>query len=167
MRLFPRCALVLAFSLATGAVAAADGPLYLDSKLPVADDAGFSKELLADCPLQEEFSLTLQRNLRREGARFADGAVPTAKGRSLKVELVDASISGNGFIGHQQYMRLRGTLFQDGKKVAAFSDRAQFQDSGLTTACFEIRAALKAEAYYIGRWVRSPVDGQELKHFGE
>lgn len=147
--------------------AQADEPLYIARALPVAADSGFSRELLADCPLQQEFSLTLQRNLRREGATFADGPVPTPKGRSLQVELVDASISGNGFIGHQQYLRLRGALYQDGRKLAAFTDRAQFQDEGCTTACFEIRGALKAEAYYIGRWVRNPVDGQELKHFGE
>lgn len=160
--------IALAFVMALPAVAqATDDPLYLDSKLPVADDAGFSRELLADCPMQEEFALTLQRNLARAGATFAQSTVPVPKGRSLRVELVDASISGNGFIGHQQYMRLRGTLYQDGNKVASFSDRAQFQDQGFTTACFEIRAALKAEAYYIGRWVRNPVDRQELKHFGE
>jgi hypothetical protein len=142
-------------------------PLYIAPKLSVAKEADISPKLLAECPLQEDFSKMLLRALDSEGGTFSTGSLPRPKGRSLKVELADLSISGNGFIGHQQYMHLRGALYQDGRKVAAFTDRAQFQDQGFTTACYEIRMALRAETYYIGRWVRNPVDGQELKHFGE
>lgn len=142
-------------------------PLYIAPKLAVADDAGISADMLADCPLQADFSEVLQRALAKQDAVFADGRIPTAKGRSLKVELVDFAMNGNGFIGRQQYFRLKGTLYQDGKKIASFTDRAQFQGGGFATACHEIRMSLRAEAYYIGKWVKNPVDGQELKHFGE
>ena len=142
-------------------------PLYIAPKLIVADDAGISAEMLADCPLQEDFSQVLQRALSKQGGTFANGSIPTSKGRSLKVELVDFTMNGNGFIGRRQYYKLKGTLYQDGKKVASFTDRAQFQGGGFATACHEVRMSLRAEAYYIGKWVKNPVDGQELKHFGE
>lgn len=162
-----RSLLAAATLIALPASAIAAEPLYIASKLAVADDAGVSAEMLADCPLQEDFSQVLQRALRKQNASFADGPIPTAKGRSLKVELVDFAINGDGFIGRRQYYRLKGTLYEDGKKLASFSDRAQFQGGGLATACYEVRMSLRAEAYYISKWVQNPVDGQELKHFGE
>ena len=142
-------------------------PLYIAPKLAVASDSGISNEMLTDCPLQQDFAEVLQRALRKQGGTFADGNIPTAKGRSLKVELVDFAMDGNGFVGRRQYYKLKGTLYQDGKKVASFTDRAQFQGGGFATACHEVRMSLRAEAYYIGKWVKNPVDGQELKHFGE
>lgn len=163
--------IVLACSAAVSAPAAlAVEPLYIAPRLAVAKNAGISEALLAECPFPEDFSKTLLRALRKQGGTVADGPVPTPKGRSLHVELADLSIGGNGFIGHQQFMRLRGTLYQDGRKVASFNDRALFQSGGapiVTTACYDVRIALRAEAHYIGKWVKNPVDGQELKHFGE
>lgn len=159
--------IVLLSSVVRPSAASAAEPLQIAPRLAVTSDAGIDPKLLAECPFQEDFSNMLRRALKREDAAFTSASLPTRKGRSLKVQLADLSISGNGFIGHQQYMRLNGTLYQDGRKLASFTDRAQFQDQGFTSACYEIRMALRAETYYIGRWVRNPVDGQELKHFGE
>ena len=162
-----RSALIATALITLPASVMATDPLYLAPKLEVAKDSGISAEMLADCPLQQDFAEVLQRALSKQGGTLANGNVPTAKGRSLKVELVDFAMDGNGFIGRRQYYKLRGTLYQDGKKVASFTDRAQFQGGGFATACHEVRMSLRAEAYYIGKWVKNPVDGQEIKHFGE
>lgn len=162
-----RSALIATALITLPASVMATDPLYIAPKLEVAKDSGISAEMLADCPLQQDFAEVLQRALSKQGGTFANGNVPTAKGRSLKVELVDFAMDGNGFIGRRQYYKLRGTLYQDGKKVASFTDRAQFQGGGFATACHEVRMSLRAEAYYIGKWVKNPVDGQEIKHFGE
>ncbi len=162
-----RSALIATALITLPASVMATDPLYIAPKLEVAKDSGISAEMLADCPLQQDFAEVLQRALSKQGGTFANGNVPTAKGRSLKVELVDFAMDGNGFIGRRQYYKLKGTLYQDGKKVASFTDRAQFQGGGFATACHEVRMSLRAEAYYIGKWVKNPVDGQEIKHFGE
>lgn len=162
-----RSALIATALITLPASVMATDPLYIAPKLEVAKDSGISAEMLADCPLQQDFAEVLQRALSKQGGTLANGNVPTAKGRSLKVELVDFAMDGNGFIGRRQYYKLRGTLYQDGKKVASFTDRAQFQGGGFATACHEVRMSLRAEAYYIGKWVKNPVDGQEIKHFGE
>ena len=153
-------------ALAGPAAQAADGPLYIAPELAISPDAGITQKL-ANCPYPAQFSTTLSHTLAHQGATFTNDPLPTPSGRSLKVVLTDLVTSGNGFIGHQQYLKLRGTLYQDGKEVASFTDRAQFQDGGLETACHSIRMLMKAEAWYVGRWVKHPVDGQELKHFGE
>ena len=162
-----RSALIATALITLPASVMATDPLYIAPKLEVAKDSGISAEMLADCPLQQDFAEVLQRALSKQGGTLANGNVPTAKGRSLKVELVDFAMDGNGFIGRRQYYKLKGTLYQDGKKVASFTDRAQFQGGGFATACHEVRMSLRAEAYYIGKWVKNPVDGQEIKHFGE
>ena len=162
-----RSALIATALITLPASVMATDPLYIAPKLEVAKDSGISAEMLADCPLQQDFAEVLQRALSKQGGTLANGNVPAAKGRSLKVELVDFAMDGNGFIGRRQYYKLRGTLYQDGKKVASFTDRAQFQGGGFATACHEVRMSLRAEAYYIGKWVKNPVDGQEIKHFGE
>ncbi|SIR00415.1 hypothetical protein [Solilutibacter tolerans] len=162
-----RSALIATALITLPASVMATDPLYIAPKLEVAKDSGISAEMLADCPLQQDFAEVLQRALSKQGGTFANGNVPTAKGRSLKVELVDFAMDGNGFIGRRQYYKLKGTLYQDGKKVASFTDRAQFQGGGFATACHEVRMSLRAEAYYIGKWVKNPVDGEEIKHFGE
>ncbi len=141
-------------------------PLYLASQLEVDADAGVSKEL-GDCPYAREFSEVLQLALKRDGATFATGSVPTAKGRSLKVELVDFSLTGNGFIGHRMNMKFKGALYQDGSKVASFTDRTDFDGNGMITACAQVRTFMVGEASQVAKWVRKPVDGQELKRWGD
>ncbi len=158
--------IALATLMGLSSTALATDPIHIAPKLAVADDAGFEPGMLEDCPLQAEFSTYLRNNLGHGNATFTDAPLPTPEGRSLKVELTDFAISGNGFIGHRLYLRLRGTLYQDGKKVASFSDRAQFRGEW-NTDCYQVRTSLRAEAYYVGRWVRDPVDGQELEHMGE
>lgn len=161
------CRLVVLTLLACGAARAAEGPLYIPASIPIADGADINPEHLADCPLQKDFADTLHRSLRAFGPQQVEGALDTSrKGRVLQVEIQDLSNSGNGFIGWQTYIRLRGTLYQDGRKVAAFHDRAQVPGEW-TTACRQIRVALRGEAYYIRKWMEAPVDGAKLKHIGE
>lgn len=162
--------LLSGIAAAAPTAATAAEPVYVASTLAVAKDSGISEALMAECPFQDDFGKALLRSLKKQGGMPANGPVPTPKGRSLAVELVDMSIGGNGFIGREQFLRLRGTLYQDGRKVASFNDRAVFKSGGapfVTTACYDVRIALRAEAYYIGKWLKNPVDGAELKHMGE
>lgn len=159
---------ILGLLLASATASASDGPLYIASSIPFAADADVNPELVADCPLQKDFADTLQRSLRGFGAQQVSGPLDTArKGRVLQVEIVDLSNSGNGFIGHQTYIRLRGTLYQDGRKLASFFDKAQLSGGEFTSACFKVRSSLRGEAYYIRKWMENPVDGAKLKHIGE
>ena len=159
--LFP--ALLLALS---GAAHAA-GPLYLPASIPFAEGADIDPAMIADCPLQQDFAQTLARSLKAFDPQPVPGRLDTTrKGRVLAVEIVDLSNSGNGFIGYQTYIRLKGTLYEDGRKVASFFDKATMPGE-LTTVCRQLRVSLRAEAYYIGKWMENPVDGAKLKHIGE
>ena len=156
----------MAFAVALPCVASAKYPLYIAPKLEVAPNVK-TGENFADCPFQESFGEIMKRALRKENATFASGSVPTKTGRSLRVRMVGFEFSGNGFIGHDAGLAFEGTLYRDGKKEAAFTDRVRVKSQGLLTGCKQLRSNLDSEAFYIAKWVRKPVDGQELKRFGE
>ncbi len=159
--------LVSALLLALCASAHAAGPLYIPASIPFAEGADIDQAMIADCPLQQDFAQTLARSLKAFDPQPVSGTVDAKrKGRVLAVEIVDLSNSGNGFIGYQTYIRLKGTLYQDGKKVASFFDKATMPGD-LTTVCRQLRVSLRAEAYYIRKWMENPVDGAKLKHIGE
>ncbi len=148
-------------------IAHAAGPLYIPASIPFAEGADIDPTMIADCPLQQDFAQTLARSLKSFDPQPVPGKLDTRrKGRVLSVEIVDLSNSGNGFIGYQTYIRLKGTLYQDGKKVASFFDKANMPGD-LTTVCRQLRVSLRAEAYYIRKWMENPVDGAKLKHIGE
>lgn len=159
--------LALSLALAGPPALAGDGPLYIPATVPIAAEAGIDPALLDDCPLQQDFADTLERSLSAFNPQKVPGKLDTSrKGRVLAVEIVDLANSGNGFIGYQTYIRLRGTLYQDGRKVASFQDRAQVPGEWVT-ACRQVRVALRGEAYYIRKWMERPHDTPKLKHFGE
>jgi hypothetical protein len=158
--------LAVAALFASGSVSA-QAALYIPAEIPFAPDADVNPELTADCPIGKDFADTLNRSLRKFNPQQVAGPLDTKRdGRVLDVQIVDLSNSGNGFIGHHTYVRLKGTLYQDGKKVASFHDKATIPGEWVT-ACRQVRVALRGEAYYIRKWMEAPVDGAKLKHIGE
>lgn len=152
--------------LACGTAGAQDA-LYIPADIPFAPDADVNPDIVADCPIGKDFADTLNRSLRAFNPQQVAGKLDTGrKGRVLDVQIVDLSNSGNGFIGYQTYVRLKGTLYQDGRKVAAFFDKATIPGEW-TSVCRQVRVALRGEAYYIRKWMENPVDGAKLKHIGE
>ena len=164
LRIASGCCLFLSLG---SAAFAAEGPLYIPASVPIAEGADIDPALLGDCPLQQDFADTLRRSLSAFDPQPVSGPLDTGrKGRVLQVEIVDLANSGNGFIGYQTYIRLRGALYQDGRKVASFQDRAQVPGEWVT-GCRQVRVALRGEAYYIRKWVERPVDTPKLRHIGE
>ncbi|MFC0679568.1 hypothetical protein ACFFGH_17160 [Lysobacter korlensis] len=156
--------MVLAAALPS--LVSAKEPLHVAPKLEVAPGVQIN-EGLSDCPFRETFGEMLKLALHKENGMFAPGKVPTSAGRSLQVRLVGFSLTGNGFLGHDTQLQFEGALYQDGKKVAGFTDSVRFQTDTMITVCAQLRSNLDAEAIQIAKWVRKPVDGQELKRWGE
>lgn len=150
----------LALVLAAGPAVANDR-IRLETPIPLAEGHDINDEILSHCGIQEEFTRRLTRELRRvavaEPAPIADMA-----GRVLKVEIVDALWAGNWFIEHDQTIRVRGTLYQDGDHVAAFDGIMMGRGGGLTSGCFQMNSSFGALTWYIRRWLRNPVDGARI-----
>lgn len=156
----------LAAAVAVSPSAAAKEPLYVARVLEVAPGVRVNSGF-ADCPYRESFGEMLKLALHKEKGAYAPGKVPSPVGRSLRVRLVGFSFSGNSFLGHDATLRFEGTLYSDGKKVAGFTDDVRFRTDTMMTACAQLRTNLDAEAIQIAKWARKPVDGQELKRWGD
>jgi len=91
------------------------------------------------------------------------------KGQYLVVEIVDAISTGNAFLGHRKFTKIKGELFESGKRVASFT-AARFSGGGFFGAYKGSCSVLERTVDTLGRdvatWLRSPVDGVHLGDHG-
>lgn len=101
--------------------------------------------------------------LMRGKVQLVQGKLPTSgPGQVLQVEIVDVVSDGNAFLGQNQGIRLRGTLYRDGSKVASFVGQRTNQADNLLSACANLNSLAPNFARDISRWLKDPKDGAEL-----
>lgn len=161
--------LVVAAALCAGLA----GPALADtvrvaSRTPYAEDAEISSKIRTEC-------VQLQTQLPAFTAQFgkefgvsvalADGVSPQDGGRVLELEIYEAVSMGNAFIGHQKYSKVRGTLYQDGRKVASFKGMRNSMGGafgGYKGSCSVLGRTVKALGKDIAQWLGNPQDGAQL-----
>lgn len=154
-------AFVLALVFTAGSAAASDR-IRLQTPVPFAEGHQIDDEIISHCGVQEDFTTKLVRELRRV-ADAEPAPVTDMSGRVLKVEIVDATWAGNWFIGHDQTIRVHGTLYQDGEHVAAFEGVMSGRSTTMMdSACYSMKNSFHALTWYIRRWLRDPVDGAQI-----
>lgn len=141
--------------------ALAEQPLKIPNPVPLAAGSDVSDEMLQSCDIRQYFGEWLQRELRKSDPQPVSGPLDTSKGRALQVEIVDAMWAGNWFTGHQQWIKVRGTLYEDGRKVASFKGERNGRGD-LTTGCFNLRSLFGAMSYDIRKWLKKPQDGARI-----
>ena len=156
---------IAAFALAlvfTAGSAVASDRLRLETPIPFVEGHDIEDEIISHCGIQEDFTSALVRELRRV-ANAEQAPITDMGGRVLKVEIVDAVWMGNWFVGQDQTIRVRGTLYQDGEHLAAFDGVMSGRESGLPqSACYSMKMRFRALTWYIKRWLRNPVDGAQI-----
>jgi hypothetical protein len=78
---------------------------------------------------------------------------------------VDAVSMGNAFLGHQKFTKVRGTLLQDGTKVASFKARRNSMGgafAGFKGSCSVLGRTVEAMGEDIATWLTDPRDGASL-----
>lgn len=153
-------ALLLA-CLACSSVAAQD--LQLRRPVPYAQDNDISDAIKSECRIGEVLADSIKEHAPVP-VRFGL-AEPDAGGRVLQLEITDAVSMGNAFIGHQKFTKVKGTLFQDGAKVASFKARRNSMGgafAGFKGSCAVLDRTVRVIGEDIGAWLRSPVDGAAL-----
>lgn len=147
--------------LAIAGAASAEEPLKIPNPVPLVPGSDVSDEMLQSCDIRRYFGEWLQRELSKSNPQPVSGRLDTSKGRVLDVEIVDAMWAGNWFIGHQQWIKVRGTLYEDGKKVASFKGERNGRGD-LTTGCFNLRSLFGAMSHDIRKWLKKPQDGAKI-----
>lgn len=163
-----RKALFVAMTFAVGSSFALAQSISTERLVPYAKDAEISSKIRSECvKLQEQLATFIQEYAREAGQQVAlvDSVSTRAKGRVLKVEIVEAVSMGNAFIGHQKYTRIAGTLYKDGKKLASFKGRRNSMGGffgGYKGSCSVLGRTVKALGQDVGVWLASPKDEARL-----
>ena len=150
-------AVVLALLFAPSAHAA----LKVPSPVPFAEDNDIADNVKTECKLPEQFA-EFVKEYAGEPVELVSGPLDTSQGRVLQLEISDAVSMGNPFLGHQKYTKIKGTLFENGQKVASFKGRRNSMGgafAGYKGSCSVLGRTIKVLAQDIGAWLKAPQDG--------
>ena len=98
-------------------------PVRMASTTPYAADADIANKVLSECvELQQQLPAFTREFAAEHGidVQLVDDTGADTGGRVLRVEITDAVSMGNAFIGHQKFSKVRGTLYENGEKLANF-----------------------------------------------
>jgi hypothetical protein len=135
--------------------------------IPYKKDAVIAGNIKTECSLNSQLSEYTQAY----GNEFNVAIIRTPRldkdtaGKVLLVEIVDAVSAGNAFIGHRKYVKIAGTLYDNGKKTAAYT-ATRFSGGGFWGAykgsCTVLNRTVKTLGKDTVLWLSNPVDGAHL-----
>lgn len=143
-------------------------PISVQSVIPYSADSKIAKNIRNECTkLGSQFAqFTQQFGKKFEvDVQLADTIDTAAKGRVLQMEITEAVSMGNAFMGHQKYAAAKGTLYEDGKKVASFEARRQSMGgafAGYKGSCSVLGRTVKAMGKDVAQWLKAPTDEAAL-----
>jgi hypothetical protein len=147
--------------------AAAAEEVRLQSPVPYAEDNFIAANIKAECPLGQQLADFVREFSARSGVVvvLGDAVSSSMEGRVLKLEILDAQSTGNAWTGHLKSTSVRGALYENGVKGAAFSARRLSRGgfgAGFKGSCSVLGRTIKAIGSDIATWLARPVDGARL-----
>lgn len=138
--------------------------LQLQRPVPYAEDNDIADNIKNECKINEQLA-DFVKQYAGENVEFSSGPVDTGKGRALQLEIVDAVSMGNAWMGHQKFTKVKGALYDGGKKVASFKARRNSMGgafAGYKGSCSVLGRTVEALGEDIGTWLKAPQDGANL-----
>lgn len=154
--------MVVLLAAACGSVAAE--PVKMQRPVPLIEDNDISTAIKEECAIGERLADFVQK-YSSQPIEFSTEEPALDSGRVLRMEIVDAVAMGNAWLGHQKYSKLRGTLYQDGTKVASFKARRNSMGgafAGFKGSCSVLDRTIKALGEDVAGWLENPTDGVNL-----
>lgn len=139
--------------------------LQVQRPVPYSEDNDISDAIKNECKIGEVLADSIKSHSPEKVKFIGAGDSAGDRGRVLRVEIVDAVSAGNAFIGHQKFTKIKGTLLQDGVKVASFKARRNSMGgafAGFKGSCAVLDRTVNVLGEDIGEWLKSPKDGVAL-----
>lgn len=89
----------------------------------------------------------------------------SAAGKVLKLEISDAVSQGNAFVGHRKFVEIKGSLWEDGKKIASFDGQRSSGGgfgAGYKSSCSVLGRCVKTLGKDISAWLQNPQNGVSI-----
>lgn len=140
----------------------------VQSSIPYAADSKVAQNIRTECVKLNSQLAQFTRDYTKKSnvkVELVDNLDIQQKGRVLQIEIVDAVSMGNAFTGHHKYSASRGTLYENGQKVASFDARRQSMGgafAGYKGSCAVLGRTVKAMGKDIANWLQNPTDGARL-----
>lgn len=154
--------LFAAVLLLAGGHAVAGTAVQMQSPVPFAEDNDIEDNIKSECRIGEQLAEYVKQYAKVPVELTAQA--PSGD-RVLQLEIVDAVSMGNAFLGHQKFTKVKGTLFENGQKVASFKGRRNSMGGafgGFKGSCAVLGRTVEVLGEDIGTWLASPVDGASL-----
>lgn len=139
----------------------------VQSLIPYKKDATIAAKIKSECTLNSKLSEYIQAY----GNEYNVAIIRTPQinsdmqGKVLLLEIVDAVSQGHAFVGHAKFVKIAGTLYDNGKKVAAYT-ATRHSGGGFWGAykgsCSVLDRTVKTLGKDTALWLSSPVDGAHL-----
>lgn len=158
----------LLITLLSAAGSAFAQPVKMVNVVPYSENSEAQKKVRNECTKLGSQLAEFTRQFGKEfgvDVELVDSINPQGQGRVLHVEIHDAVSMGNAFTGHQKYTSIRGTLYEDGKKVADFRGRRNSMGgafAGYKGSCSVLGRTVKALGKDVAVWLKDPEDKAEL-----
>lgn len=141
--------------------------IKIHSVIPYKKGAVVSASIKNECKIQDQLSEFIHAYAVGEGVGvIRKGKVrKKSKGKVLLVNITDAVSSGNAFIGHRKYTKIKGTLYNNGKKQGGFTAARTSGGgawAGFKGSCSVLGRTVQALGSDVSLWLKHPVDGAHL-----
>jgi len=156
-------AAVLAAAVMVSPVFAQDA-LKVPSSVPFVEDNDISDSIKTECQLGTDLA-GFVKQYAEVPVELVDGPLDTGSGRVLQLTITDAVSMGNAWIGHQKFTKIKGSLFENGQKVASFKARRNSMGgafAGFKGSCSVLGRTVEALGEDVGEWLKNPRDGATL-----
>jgi hypothetical protein len=155
-------ALATACFTAPGAALAEGAKVKVPRTIGFTAESGASDKVKAECKLETKVTHFL--NSFSSQVELVDGN-PGKQGRTLHLEISEVHAPGGGAWSGAKSMSVKGTLRENGKKVASFTAK-RFSGGGFLGGykgtCSIIGRCAKVIGKDIAKWLENPKDGAHL-----
>lgn len=145
----------------------ADDSIHIMASTPYSEDNRVAYKIIKECTaLGDKLSSFTQSFAEKRGIKVVlDNSINSSSGKVLQLEITNAVSRGNAFLGHSKFVAVRGTLWENGKRIASF-DGQRTSMGGFAAAykssCSVLGRCVKALGKDIAAWLDSPVDRVSL-----
>ena len=139
--------------------------IWINSDIGYDKAAKIDQTILSECELSTKLSYYVKIYSDEAGVGVLQVGNNKKKSNRLELVIVDAISSGNAFLGHRKYSKVKGILYKHGKKVAQFT-AARMSGGGMFAgfkgSCSVLGRTVDAIGEDIAGWLKQPVNGQHM-----
>ena len=160
------CLILLA--LGSSVVLAAE--ISMSKSTPYQADHDIAKKIIDECTTLGSKLASFTKSFASKKdikINLVDSINTSASGKTLKVEISDAVSAGNAFIGHRKFVEVKGSLWENGKKIGSFRGQRSSGGgafAGYKGSCSVLGRCVKTLGKDIAAWLENP---KERTRIGE